>query len=343
MSEGTSICLVTKDRPETFKETFTALLTYAAKPYEIIIVDNGSESNTMLSLLAQAEQTGATVVRNKANLGLSRATNQGLALGTKDTLLHLDDDCLLKEHGWNQRMRGYLVAHEKIGLVVPSTTPEFIQHPGYREIRWGLGMCWAMRKSLFDDIGGYDPQLLHQNECDLALRVRMAGYHVAGIQDVKPIHNDPGGERSELSKAREHLGCVQYRDKWCQYFRGREWNYGSIPLYLMEAWPPDQEWLRQFAYANKIDLNPPPPEHKAEDTLPGMTIGITPESAEKIERRFQINGLWYMAYVDVRNTYGHWVRGDHYDRDRDKAIARWKELTGEEYTGYKWPNLLRVE
>mgnify|MGYP001570317039 CR=1 FL=1 len=340
MNDGTSICLVTRDRPGTLRATVEAIRQFADNPYEVILVDNGSTDYDTRALLAMCEAYGWTVVRNIENMGLSRATNQGLALGQYDCLIHLDDDALLEQQGWNQGMRSYF-KHPQVGLVMPFQGSEFIDQGEYREIRWGLGLTWAIRKTLFDDIGGYDPQLTHQNECDLCLRVRMAGFHVAGVPTVQVHHNEPHGPRSDISLAREHLGVVQYRDKWTAFFRGREWNYGTLPLYLMQHWPPDQEWYRRFALQNGVDLNPAPEGAKI-DTSPGSVLGLTDETAAKIERRVQIRGQWYLAYCDLRNDYSYFeTEGNGYAVDRQRAIARWYELTGEQYEGYKWPNFLR--
>lgn len=339
---GTSICLVTRDRPGTLKATVEALRAFLGEPYEVILVDNGSTDYETHVILDQCSAWGWLVVRNGENRGLSVATNQGLALGKYDCLIHLDDDALVQYPSWNLRMQDYF-RFPKVGLVAPWwANQEWIEHPGYKEIRWAFGFCWAMRTSLFDDIGGYDPQLVHQNECDLGLRVRMAGYHIAGIQDFTPIHNELRGERAAVSEAREHLGVVQFRDKWTRYFRGRDWHYGKLPLYLCQHWPPDQEWYRQFALQNGVDLNPPP-LGAGVNTSPGSVLGLTEETAAKIERRVKIRGQWYLAYCDLRNDYGYFeTEGDGYVRDRQKAIDRWFELTGEKYEGYCWPNLLRV-
>lgn len=338
--EGTSIAVLCMDKPAVLSQTTSLLRDNLIHPYEVIVVDNGSTNEETLTLLDYYErEEGWTVIHNETNLGLSVGTNQGLEKGKYDCLIHLDDDCIIGNPGWNQTMRKHFEI-EKVGLVVPQQPDESIRHEQYRELRWALGMCWAIRKDLFDDIGGYDPQLYHQNECDLALRVRMAGYHVAGIGGVDAIHNDPGGHRSDVSLAREHIGCVQFRDKWCSYFRGRDWNYGTQPLYLMQHWPPDQEFLRQFAWQEGLDLNPPPlgltDDHKARwiefDKLAGETT-------------FQIHGQNYMIFREIRNEYSHWehrYNSNGYLEDRELAIARWLELTGDRYEGYKWPvNLLR--
>lgn len=325
------------DRPNLLAQTVDAIVDTAVEPYEIIIVDNNSTTPEAVELLDIYDGYRAQVIRNQANLGLSVATNQGFNAAQFDCLIHMDDDCLVRHVGWNKVMEGYL-DNPKIGMVVPYRTPLSIQQDGYREITWGLGMVWAIRRSLFEDIGGYDPQLLHQNECDMALRVRLAGLHVAAIEDFTPIHNDPNTTRSEMAVMREHLGCVQFRDKWTSYFRGRAWNYGTDPVYLMQHWPPDQEFFQRFAEANGVILNPAP------DTVP-LSVEQWDSHANSTASLVHVAGDKYLVARELRNNYAHWehrINPELYSRDRDMIIERWFQATGERYEGYRWPvNLLR--
>jgi GT2 family glycosyltransferase len=356
MALKVGMSIVSMNRPQILRQTISRLTCNPRIQQDrIVLVDNGSTDPETLALLETQEREGWHIVRNPTNLGLSRAVNQGLAhlAPDSDALLHMDDDALPPaEDDWLDRMIDTVVNCPELGLLAPNALnyTEFIAHDRYRELRWGLGFCWLIRGETYALIGGYDPQLLHQNECDLALRVRMAGYTVGAMLGVDVKHNDPGGTRSALSLAREHLGTVQFVDKYCQFFRGRMCSYGTVPVYRMQSWPPDQEWYRRFARENNLDLNPPPPDRRAEDVRPGERVMEIVEVGEygnldhaRIARRIEIAGTWYFCYVDLRSDYAHWARGTGYLDDRDRAIARWFELTGEKYEMYRWPNLLRPE
>ena len=124
--------------------------------------------------------------------------------------------------------------------------------------------------------------------------------------------------------AREHIGVVQFRDKWTGYYRGLGWNYGTFPVYLMQHWPTDQDFLERFAKAHGMELNPLP-------TLEGnIVFGL--------EQVVTVNGRRYFKRYALVEDGAHWetMEGAHH-RDRELAIERWKELTGEHYEGYKWP------
>lgn len=329
---GTSISVLAMNRPEILKQTIEAIKNYAQEPYEIIVVDNGSTDQSTIDYL-DSISSFAKVIRNDVNKGLSIGTNQGFDASSFDCLIHLDDDCLIRTHGWNQIMRSYF-SKPKIGMVVPGIYNEAIRNDGYFELKWGLGMCYAISKDMYDFIGGYDPQLYHQNECDMGLRVRMSGHHVAGITDFQAIHNDPGGPRSAISLGRERIGCVQFRDKWASYFKGLDWNYGTDPIYLMQHWPPDEEFMRRWALQQGVNINPAPDLIGTDAT--SYWDQLDAFSARQI---LEISGGRYLIHRTLRNDYTHWEHQHNpgaYQRDRDSIIQDWYDLTGEMYTGYKW-------
>lgn len=344
MEQGTTIALLCMDKPRALGLTIESLKVTLVHPYEVIVIDNGSTDPATLDILSKVENLPDwRVIHNEENLGLSIGTNQGLEQGKFDCLIHLDDDCIINLRGWNQVLRSYFEIPE-VGMVVPAQSPLSIRHERYQELLWALGMCWAIRKELFDDIGGYDPQLLHQNECDMALRVRMAGYHLAGINDFHAIHNDPGGPKSEFAYLREEIGTIQFRDKWCSYFRGRHWKYGTDPIYLMEHWPPDQEFLQRFAVQEGLMLNPIP------EGMAAMPDHLDAEGWKKVDalagqQKIPVNGVEFLIFRELRRDYHHWEwlsnPGAH-DRSAQVRFDQWLELTGEPYPGYVWKqNLLR--
>lgn len=323
------VSVVAYNRSKVLARTLGALREMFHDVLRVVIVDNGSSEDLSVAV------RGFPVLRNADNQGLARATNRGLAhlrLMGCDVLVHMDDDAIICG-AWVDSAMQIFEKHAEIGMLFPNKYGEFISHGLYDEIRWGLGMFWLLRGDVYDLVGGYDPQLLHQNECDLALRVRMSGYTVGATSVIHVVHNDLGGPRSDISLAREHLGCVQFRDKFCSYFRGRAWNYGTTPLYLMQHWPPDQEWYRRYAEVKGVILNAPAPP--GADTV--RTVGLTSENVKFVNDPIQIDGLWFMRYVDLRNDYAYWETSDGCMKDRERAIARWRELTGEVYTGYRWP------
>jgi len=49
-----------------------------------------------------------------------------------------------------------------------------------KEYAWISGCCLAIRRAVLEQVGGFDPDyFLYQEETDLCLRVRRAGYRIA--------------------------------------------------------------------------------------------------------------------------------------------------------------------
>lgn len=322
------VSLVCMNKPLILQATCARLLATLPPRTPVVMVDNGSSDEATINFQHDMCKHQWDVVRNSSNLGLSVAVNQGLEVLVGrgcDLLVHMDDDALVQTpDDWLERIMVVFEQHPELGVAMPFSTPESIPRGGYSEVRWGLGYIWALRRCAYELTGGYDPQLLHQQECDLSVRVRMAGYTVGAIPGIQVIHNDPGGPRTPLALAREHIGVVQFRDKWAQYYRGLGWNYGTFPVYLMQHWPTDQDFYDRFAKAHGLDLNPFPVNSQGKAALgPDQLVTVA--------------GKQYFKRYSIVEDGAHWetMEGAH-SRDRDLAILRWKELTGEEYTGYNW-------
>lgn len=312
----TSICVVTMNRGAKLRQTVETIWRTATEPYELIVVDNGSTEEATLEFLAELDGR-AKVIRNATNVGLSKATNQGLAAGSADCLIHMDDDVVLTQPGWNQTLRQFLDAHPEVGIAAPNRGPVgAIRHPGFLEVRWFLGMVWALRRSIFTEIGGYDEQLLHQQECDLCLRVRLHGFYAAycpALPASAAIHNDDAPQ-SELAKAREAFGTVQFHDKWTEYFRGRSWSYGTTPRYLMQHFPPDQDFLARIAEAHRLNTHP------EAVTIEGQQYWIVRELRPD------------RAFTEPHGT-------DKWEAFKTTIVDDWFRLTGQRYVRYRWPRV----
>lgn len=308
--EGTSICLLTCDRPRKLELCAGIIRASCVDPYELIIIDNGSTDHCQAAVLKNLElDPHVKVIRNDTNLGLSRGVNQGFEAAQYPYLIHIEDDIVFQAAGWNRVMVDYFQRFSEIGTIAPDRGySKFIQRNGYREIDWHLGMCWGIRREVLDKIGeAYDVRLLHQNECDLCLRVRMAGYRCAIPAEFHPgscVHDDGGGEPSELAQSRMAVGTFMFRDKWAKYFLGDGYDGCFTPLYMWEDYPVNQEFMRELALSLEINKTP---EH--------VTLALTEWDVIK-----RLKSL---------NSYGEpdWRRGEYLRANMD-ALKIYHDLTG---------------
>lgn len=94
-------------------------------PYEVIVVDNGSQDGTLQYL-----QTldWVMVIANKENLYAAKAARQGIeASGDSAYVLLLDSDVVVFKDGWLTDMIGQLESDEKIGAVGPKYAALFYE------------------------------------------------------------------------------------------------------------------------------------------------------------------------------------------------------------------------
>ncbi|HEV8310149.1 MAG TPA: glycosyltransferase family 2 protein, partial [Methylomirabilota bacterium] len=91
--------------------------TSAARPYEIIVVDNGSTDGTAAYFGQPAGLAGPVrYQRNPTNLGFAKANNIGAHQATGTYLLFLNNDTL-PQPGWLEEMVKLAESDEAIGIV----------------------------------------------------------------------------------------------------------------------------------------------------------------------------------------------------------------------------------
>jgi hypothetical protein len=98
-----------------------SVLAHTRAPYELVVVDNGSDDDTPAVLAAAARRAGpdrVTVVRNARNLGYPAGVNQGLALARGESVVLLNNDVVVTP-GWLDRLER--CAANGVGLAGPVT------------------------------------------------------------------------------------------------------------------------------------------------------------------------------------------------------------------------------
>ncbi len=147
--------------------------------YEVIIVDNGSDTET-LKLLERVH--GATIIRNSSNCGFPTACMQGVACAVGTYLCFLNNDAILGEHSLSTALKVF--AHDaRVGAVgarilqpdgqlqeagaivwCDGTTngygfgddPTQLQYLFRRPVDYCSGAFLVTPRTLFSDIGGFD-------------------------------------------------------------------------------------------------------------------------------------------------------------------------------------------
>ncbi len=113
------------------------------------------------------------------------------------------------------------------------------------------------------EVGGMDDKIGHQNECDLAMRVRMGGWKCAAVPEVH-VNHDATATNSAESSARIDQGVREFVTKWNQYFNGKNYNYHSEFVTRWDDWPPNALYLEGYWKSRLPGLNDNPEVVKIE-------------------------------------------------------------------------------
>lgn len=200
----TSIVILTYNQLSVTKQCIESIFKNTnINDIELIIVDNGSTDGTVEYL---KNQNNITTIFNVVNLGFAAGCNQGLKISTGDAVLFLNNDTVVTKN-WLQPMINLLFSNEKIGMVgcvsnyvsgaqqVPvsyndlSGLEDFAvkyceEHAGeHKQVFRLVGFCLMIKKSLLDEIGGFDERFKYGSfeDDDLCLRALLQGYslHIA--------------------------------------------------------------------------------------------------------------------------------------------------------------------
>lgn len=156
-------------------------------PLEVIIADNGSTDGTTDVARAWASDLDIRVV---AVTGLKRASfarNRGAMAGRGDAVAFCDGDDVVLDT-WLAGVRsGLRMADVSVGPVLrftatppPAPPPESGRRPGMLgAFLQTPGGNTAVRRSVFEDLGGFDERLVLGEDAEFGLRARRAGYSVA--------------------------------------------------------------------------------------------------------------------------------------------------------------------
>jgi glycosyltransferase involved in cell wall biosynthesis/GT2 family glycosyltransferase len=246
-----SVIIPTRDRVELLQrciESLRAKTDYQA--LEIIVVDNESAEKATHAFLRRAEAEGAIrVLSDERPFNYSRLNNGAAAIAAGEFLLFLNNDTEAEDPNWLTEMVSQ-AAQPNIGAVgarlwFPNGTlqhggvvlglggvaghafPNIPRgHPGYfnramlqQNISAVTGACLMVRKSVFDELGGFDEVNLGVtfNDIDFCLRLIERGYHNVWTPFANLIHHESasrGHQRTPDEQAEFMQAAAFMQRRW---------------------------------------------------------------------------------------------------------------------------------
>ena len=188
-----SVLFETEDRPGT----------------EIILVDSASSDDTV----EVASEYPIRVIRlgKRQRLTAAAGRHAGLSQTHGDIVLFLDGDMELRG-GWIDSALGLFARRPDIAVISGQVVDQpiharslhavepvgEIQRAAFSEVTHGGGAA-AYRRSVLDRVGSFNPYLFSDEEPELCLRIRHAGYRIVRLdRPIADHYSDPSGAISTL-------------------------------------------------------------------------------------------------------------------------------------------------
>ena len=224
-------------------------------PFDVVVVDNGSTDGSQQMLAEKYPQV--KIIQNSSNVGLGKASNQGMEATAGQYVLLLNNDTIVNGASFDA-MVDFLDQHPRAGAVggklmnpdgtiqagynhFSSLTEEFLVatrlgeliRPGYpaimhaeqiRSVDWMGSACLMVRRAALDEVGLLDEgYFIYGDETDLQYRLKKAGWEIYFLPKATTIHY--GGRSMERWPRRKMV----YRGKMLFYRK----HYGFLKTLLL--------------------------------------------------------------------------------------------------------------
>ncbi|WRZ94805.1 glycosyltransferase family 2 protein [Streptomyces sp. NBC_01007] len=236
----------------------------------IVVVDNASTDGSLDGLATPG--IPLDVVRNTRNVGFASGCNQGAALCDSGFLLFLNPDTelypdalrvlgaflrtpaaesygifgalMVDEEGRPRiscsrfpSLRIYVGKMTGLDRLMPSLFPPHHLRPGELPrsgpVDQVIGACFLVRRTLFDDLRGFDERyFLYLEEVDFALRARQVGRPSCHVHQARVYHAEEVSS-SQLGAWRHYLMlCSRTRYAFLHWTKPRAWLLTALSLSL---------------------------------------------------------------------------------------------------------------
>jgi N-acetylglucosaminyl-diphospho-decaprenol L-rhamnosyltransferase len=231
---------------------------------DVLVVDNASHDGS--ARVAAARTPEVRLIENPTNIGLSAAWNQGAATVDAPWILFLNPDTEMQDGDLAafvaagaarpsvamlgpiirnadgsvyESGRGFppiaqAVGHAFLGPFLPGNrfTRAYRQtswdRSTEREVDWVSGAAMLIRRSAFEQVGGFDESFwLYGEELDIGTRLRDAGWRVLATPALEILH--VGGVSTGRSR-RRHVQHSQAIFRYYRKHRAGGWRRATLPF-----------------------------------------------------------------------------------------------------------------
>jgi GT2 family glycosyltransferase len=208
-----SVIVVTHNGRRWLEDCLRSVLAQDGCAFEVVLVDNCSSDESVA--LVQHRFPEVRILPLSENQGFAGGNNAGARVARGDLLVFLNNDTVV-EPGWLRALTDALERDPGAGLttsrIVFLHEPDTVDSAGDGYLRAGggfkrhhgasagavqtsdcpfsaCGAGFAIRRALFDELGGFDEDLfLVYEDIDLSYRARLRGWHVRYVPSAIVRH-----------------------------------------------------------------------------------------------------------------------------------------------------------
>lgn len=250
-----SVIIINYRTPQLTADCIQSLLKVMPSEGEIIVVDNGSEDDS-LQILKNTFESTIKLISSEINMGFASGNNLGAKAASGHYLVFLNSDTIIDNDFITPCIK-ILKSNEHIAVVAPrlklsnedfqktaygrfptlwklitqQTKKELALSDGdHTEVDWVSGCALIIPRELFDKIGGWDEKFfLYYEDVDLCLRAHHAGFTCAVAHEADIIHL--GGRSADINSIKQYY----YRSQ-DYYFKK---HYSAVTMFAVRLlrWP----------------------------------------------------------------------------------------------------------
>ncbi len=225
---GVAVVIPAFNAAETLAAALASIAGQRVQPAEVVVVDDGSRDETVAIARHWAAMLPLRVVERPTNAGPGQARNEGVRSTSAPMIAFLDaDDVWFPNHLTTclelQARTGGVVSgrglrwHEQRGIIPGQGEDGDVGPPVDGALEWLIrhhtfGMHAVMPRSIFEQVGGFDPAMEAVEDWDLWIRIAEAGCPMHRTETRTFLYRQ---HESNLSLQVDRIGdaCVRVHER----------------------------------------------------------------------------------------------------------------------------------
>jgi len=200
MSQKISIVIPAHNAESRIRQCLESIYLEQAMDYEVIVVDDCSTDNT----LEIVGRFPCKVVALSKHSGASVARNEGTKHSTGEIILFLDSDVFLQKDALKYLMNSFEESPEVDAVQgvytkrpavdnLPSLARNYYKYHKIERLSEGYifglnSYCFAIKKEVFQNIGGFNPEAEGTEDVELGCQLTKKGYKILLNKNIQVKH-----------------------------------------------------------------------------------------------------------------------------------------------------------